>query len=208
MPEDDAQRRRADGARGDDELTSPDGEDLTARQPRVRGDGHDADRDHRVLDLRAERGGDRDRKHERREREKGVDAAHREEVERAAEIAGGETEAHAEEEPDRHGDQANAKRDLAPDEHAREDVAPEVVRSQEMRRARREQRVRDVDLDRVIGCDRSREDEDEEPREHERAAHDHARIAAEEGADRGRAIRPPEPQGDGKGGAAHAVAVS
>src|SRR5437870_2679797 len=68
VPHHDTQRRCPDGAGGDDELARTYGENLTPREPRVRRDRDDADRDHGVLDLRHERRGDRERepgKHQR-----------------------------------------------------------------------------------------------------------------------------------------------
>src|SRR2546428_3460286 len=78
VPCHDAKRRRPDRPRRDHELALAHGEYLPACEARVRGDRDDADRDHRVLDLRSEGGRDRDREDERREREQRVDEPHRE----------------------------------------------------------------------------------------------------------------------------------
>ena len=57
----DTTRRDTERPRGRDVVALTQRQHLAARQPRIDRDRDDADGDHRVLDLRAERDGDRDR---------------------------------------------------------------------------------------------------------------------------------------------------
>ena len=92
---------------GLDEGQRPEREHLASHEPRVGGDGHDAHRDHDVLQAGAHDGDDHDGQEHARERQEHVDQALREEVERPPDVAGDEPERHADQRADGDRDQAD-----------------------------------------------------------------------------------------------------
>ena len=92
-------------------------------RPRSERDGDD-----RVLDARAESRHERQREDEPREGEEHVGHPHEDRVDPAAEIAGGRADEKADRRDDHHDEADDHQRDARAVEHARVDVAPELVR--------------------------------------------------------------------------------
>ena len=124
----------------------------------------------------AEDGRDHHREDDRREREHEVGAAHAEPVERAAEVAGDRADDRA----DRRGadDDEERERQRHPGavEHAAEDVAAELVGSEQVRPGRPHRR-REVLRERIGGRDQRREDRDDHPQRHDHETDDGKRLA-------------------------------
>ena len=124
-----------------DELGAPARQRLRAREPRIGRPGGERDRDHRVLDARAERGGEGERQHQAREGQEDVGDAHQHGVDPAAEISRGQPDREADRHHDDRDQGDDGQRDARAEEDARVDVAAELVGAERMRGRHRLQPV-------------------------------------------------------------------
>src|SRR5262252_5739265 len=118
-----------------DELLLAQAQRLPARQTRI---DHPAayreDEDH-VARARAEHARDGDGEEDERKGELHIRDAHRDVVEASREVAGEQPQANADGQRQAHGEEADQERDARAVDDAGEDVAPELVGSQEIFRA-------------------------------------------------------------------------
>src|SRR5437868_3702033 len=177
LAEDDGAAARAARPRGLDELLLAQRENLAADDAAdVRPVDDDDGDDHRPQTRMDEpgratvperaRGGDTESEEQNRERERDVDEPRDDGVDPAAEIPGG----HPENDTDRDRDGGRQKRDLERHlcsvEHAREDVAPNLVDPEEEARGWACRRPEDVELVRVLRVRRMPERRGDRPGEH------------------------------------------
>src|SRR5216684_3580322 len=185
----DPARRRADRARGLDELALLERQDLTPYEPGHAdpvddGDGHE-DEQQPTLDVSQrgvpQRGHDDEEEEQVRERVDDVGDAHEDLVDPAAVVPGREADGHADEEDDRDGHEADEHRDLRRPQEAREDVAAELVAAERIGREREpgprpdrlHERVRRVLLQRILEPAELRHERHRHRQDHEEDDDDH-----------------------------------
>ena len=123
----DGRSTTADHAGGQHEFALLEAEHRAAGDAHVVRNHRDTHGDHQIGQAAAEDGDDRQRQQNSRKCQQQVHHAHADRVEPAAVIAGGQPQAHAEQQPDADRDQANRQRLLTAPDHAREDVATEAI---------------------------------------------------------------------------------
>src|SRR5258706_6893297 len=164
MPYHQPQIAGAEGAGRQEELALLEGEELTAHHTGNFRPNEHGDDEHRALDgAIAKAGGEHDQHEQQRHGEDGVGDAHHHVVDPAAEEAGEHADRDDDRDRHRHRENADEQRDTATKEEARELVPPDVVGAQQMRAARRRQRVVNIRLRRGIeevrlGGEKRRED--------------------------------------------------
>ena len=117
----------------------------------------DADRDDRRHQARTVDCRQHDRREQRRKREREVGQAHHDFLDPAPFHRSEQAEGDAEDDADADRDHADRDRDAAADDEQRDDVAAEAVGAEPVRRARRLQLVRDVELGGRVRRPRERE---------------------------------------------------
>jgi len=143
---------------------------LAAGQADEDGRRGDADRDHRIGEAGAEKGGQRDRQDEERHREHGVGDAHEQAVDPAPGVAGEQPDGHAEGERDRDRDETGEERGAGTVDHARQDVPADLVGAEEVRRARRLAHQEEVGRLGTVGSEQGRKScRRDEEQNHDRA---------------------------------------
>ena len=161
-----ARPRVAEAVRRDDVLAPLRAERLATDDPRVGHPADDGDRDVQVAEPGAEHRHDRDHQDEERERREDVDQPARHRVEPAAVIAGEQPHGRADDERNRHADDADLQVDPRREDDAREDVLAQLVGAEQMRPARPLQPRRKILLVRRVRRDQRRKHRDEADQHH------------------------------------------
>src|SRR4051812_1676767 len=141
-------------------------ERLAADDPRVSDPAHDGDRDVEIAEARAEHRHDRDDQDEEGEGREDVDQPADHRVEPAAVIAGEQPHDRADDERNRHADDADLQVDPGREDDAREDVLAQLVGAEQMCPARPLQPRRKILLVRRVRRDQRRKHRDEADRYH------------------------------------------
>jgi len=150
-PADDRAVPGPEGAGRHHEVAVAELEEARTGQAREHGQEGDTDRDHGDGEGGPEHRGEQERGEDGREALDGVDQPHEALVRPAAEVAREHAEGHPHQHADAHRDDADQdRRDRAP-HHAREQIAPELIRAQRVRQGRTLQAGRDGHLQRVAG---------------------------------------------------------
>ena len=141
---------------------------LTTHQPRVTHPPDDREGDQHVQQARPEHGHERDRQQETGKRQQRINHTTDHVVPHAAEVAGHRAENRADSGGDTDHRDADHERDARPGQHAREDVAPELVQAERMRQRRPREPRRQIlrgrieRRDRRPGNGRKRRDSDDD----------------------------------------------
>ena len=140
----------AERARRLHELELARAQHLPAHQPRVAHPADHRQREHDVGEARPEHRDQRDRQQDPGKRQQHVDHPADHIVDAPAEVAGDRAEQHADGRRDRDHREADEQRDARAGQHAREDVAAELVEAERMRQARRLEPPRQLLRGRVV----------------------------------------------------------
>ena len=132
-------------------------EDLTPDEARVRHPGHQRHRDVDAGQAGAEHRDDGDDQDEEREGLDHVRDAHHQTVDASAVVAGQTAEDPADEEGEQDADQADLEIDAGPVQHARKDVASQIVRAEGVPRTRRLQPRGVIGIERTVRRNRGGE---------------------------------------------------
>ena len=167
----------AAGACGEHELARPHRVGRGPRDACELRDVEDADRHDGGHQPRPEDRRQHDRGEQRREGDAEVRQAHHQLLHPAAPRRGEQAERHAHRDADAHGDQAHGDGGACADDEQRDDVAPQAVGAQPVRRRGRQQLVRHVDLGGGVRRPHERQQCQHDQRRDQHAAGDEAAVA-------------------------------
>jgi hypothetical protein len=153
--------------------------DLGAREADVERKIDDRGRDHDVLDPVTQGGNHRHRQHEQRKGHHHIDEAADAAIELAPGIAAERADDGADHEGDADRGNRNGKIEARSDDEAAEHIASELVGAGEMRRARRQKRLRDIGDHGIIGHDPRPEDRNQDEQRNAGRGNGRERIAAQ-----------------------------
>ena len=189
MPEEKPSVSPAEAPGRRDELQVPELEHGAPADPRVDGDGHDADGQEGVPQARPDHGHDRNGQERAREREQDVHAEHEDQIGPSSDVPRHQPETRAEACRHRHRADPEPERYPRAVQDADQDVPPQRIRPERVLPARGSQPRAEVGIGpRVVAMDRRRHDR-------------HQQEAAHHRQPRARHRAPDEPAPGGRGGA-------
>ena len=151
---------------GQDIFAPPNGHRFAPHDPGIEDPAHGADRDVEVHEPRPQHRDDRDDKHQERESDDNIDHAAYDRIGQATEVSGYQPDERADHERDRDADEPDLEIDAGGVDDPGENVAPELVSAEGMCRARRLKHGEEIELHRIIRCQKGRaEGRDDEERE-------------------------------------------
>ena len=179
MDEHDAKPPRPHGARRLDEDLAFERQGLALDQAHVARPPDQTERDDRVDDPRPEGADDRQRQHQRRDRQENIRDAHDGLAHRAADVARDDPERHADGGPEHGDDEPDLQRHPRAQDDARVDIGSDLVGAEPVARTRRAELL--VQMDRAASVLGIRDDEGAErghEQEHEHEAESEQRGGA------------------------------